>query len=293
MKSLTKLTVTVTFSSVMSGLVLGVDAPRAWACSCAPAVAEVVAPREGATEVPLNTLIWVRFGDEASEAPTLADANQNLIGLEPAGTLTGRNGPQVGAYQPTQELAAGTAYKVAFGQLTASFTTGAATDVDPPPPPAVITCTEQRSPQMGATSSCGDYHYRSVSAVSTGVVVLARLAGESFDDASRTGEVAVLDVPGGAASQVDLLVGKSPCDGTTWSGKAGDSTRLQLASYDSAGSFSGWGEQQTVALGCAGAPSGRGLGWLLLALGAARLLLVKCRGQRVAGLQVSHLSQSG
>lgn len=221
-------------------------AQRAHACSpIAPGeTVPLPAPANDATDVPLNTLIWLDGGTvdpAAGLEPALVDDADSAVPLTT--TQWGALGGQpFSVLHPSTTLAANTHYRVLLGsaQLTA-FTTGTSTLSAAPEMPQVLgTKTTQAEPAMGPVlaGSCGPASATARFTLNAqGAMVLVDVNGTTtFVEQGLSGLVSDV-VPAADDAQV-LVFGASETQ----------EVAVRFASLDLTGGFSGWTEPVTVRL---------------------------------------------
>lgn len=138
-----------------------VGTPAAHACSCADD-SPWPFPADGATDVPLNGVVWFLY--EASAPRTLALVDEATGATVDSTTVwiesRGRQGYAV--LTPDQALSPDTLYSVSDGDRTTAFTTGTETDITPPDVPRIADRSTIASPEflevacgIVQSSSCG------------------------------------------------------------------------------------------------------------------------------------------
>jgi len=247
-----------------------------FACSCMqPGSTNFVAPADGAVDVPTNALVWVGgaftgglFDGAERFAIEVVSADQvPLPGVE--GRLHS-NMDLIDVFTPDMLLTSGTRYEVRVGeQVVSTFTTGDSDDTEAPPMPQE---TERfrwsrLAQPPGFQNSCGG----------------AASYGFSFTYDLGDGVIAMIDHDGLADVDIDLIEGSVPsltpfgsgslsrgggCGGSNWDNAApGVSTDMRVGSFDVAGNFSGWSEDESITIppaGCSAAGSSAPVGMLAL-----------------------------
>ncbi|MCO4770923.1 MAG: hypothetical protein KDA24_12895 [Deltaproteobacteria bacterium] len=252
----------------------------ALACSCMePGATWFVAPEDGAVDVPVNALVWAGGGmtrglfegEDKFAIEVLDDQGVVLPGIE--GRLNASM-EVVDVFTPDFALQPNHTYSVRINDTVHStFTTGEAVDVEAPQIPEE---TERDSwsnpPTLPDGFSCGGGQ------ASHGV---------SFGFDMNGSVLVLLDNDGAADVDVELIEGSLPamsvfgftsigngfaCGGDNWEGAGlGATTDVRYASFDVAGNFSGWSEDETVKVtprGCSAAGGSSPVGiFALLGLG--------------------------
>ena len=238
-----------------------------FACSCMePGATFFLQPEDGATGVPVNTLVWVGAGQTRGlfegdpQLPIeLLDADEVVLpGTE--GRLRSLN-DTIDVFTPDLLLEADTTYTVRVGeQVISTFTTGSDVDEEAPPvPEETEVSTWSRAAEPFGTTSCGPLP------ASHGVSITWDMQGDSV--------LVLLDQDGLAEVDTDGIAGSAPglaphgsaslgngfvCGGDTWEeARLGATTEVRYASFDLAGNFSGWSEPEEVTVragsGCSAA----------------------------------------
>lgn len=218
----------------------------------------LVAPRDGAREVPTDTQIWI--GLDSLEQVEVDGSEIILVGPDgevALGPETALEIPlsRVLVRRPAAPLVPDREYGVWLCRaercdvFVTGFRTGPGPHAGAPPRPHLI----GEDPDQGSGRG-----YFSMQVDFEGILVVDRADGD-FDGPGLAG--AAVTFSADPAAPVELVAGE--CG--NWSG---DSTRaaLRFGAYDPSGAFSGWSEPSTVEMsGCALAPS-PGLPALLLLL---------------------------
>lgn len=251
----------VTISTLCLILTVGVPA-TAVTCICLPSV-QVIAPADGAVDVPVNARLWM--GDSDS-GPWLTDAT----GQEVPGTVSSLRSMAgiVRVFTPDAPLTPGATYIGSGSPGETIFTVGTDTDTTPPLVPSVTS----REQFFGDTScgGSGDDRVLTLGIADRAVVTLVDINRSSnLNPSVPEGPISVV------ADDGEMVhIGKSPCT-RSWEG-VGD-IGVRLGSFDVAGNFSGWSEEspETVETGgctCTASTMSYSDAWLLLcALGLGLL----------------------
>ncbi|MFN7134862.1 MAG: Ig-like domain-containing protein [Myxococcales bacterium] len=244
------------------------------ACSCAFGV-DFLAPRNGASDVPLNTRLW--FGEFREDRPprehVLRDAAGNV--LNGSWSVLSASLTRLHVFTPLQELAPRTRYEVVLRDgIVASFVTGERRDDVAPAVPRIREVTEHVDSAF-ERSSCDPAQLLRVSFEADDdaqLAVLDRGRTARLDPAVPTGEVTELDVPSAAGAPREFSVGRGPCRVNWPEAARGRSTTIRVGAFDLAGNFSGFGPEEEIGFsvcGCSSAPGA--LTWAgLLALAVLR-----------------------
>lgn len=251
-------------------LALLVTPAVARACSCGFGF-EVLWPELGATEVPLNTRIWIAQLEEF-EIPPLGEPLLHVFGETTAlefttSTIDTGNGPLT-VLTPLAPLAPMTRYELldcayvdcvdgTGGSLVTRFITGTTTDTAPPPRP--VETGRDGDADRGGRTSCGKSAWARVEFTAEGLVVM-QLDEGTLDPEALLGEVSI------ATLEDNATVGRGACF-TGWPDWESNSATVRYGAFDLAGNFSGWTEPDTLTIG-------RGCGCRSDAPGAPSLLLL-------------------
>ena len=255
----------------------------ALACSCMEIGGTwTTAPEDGQVDVPLNALIWVGAGITRG---LYEDEEQHAIELlDPSGAvMTGGEGRLRGnwdwfdVFTPDLLLEPSSTYSIRVnGEIQATFTTGTESDTEAPEQPVE---TERRTWSRGPTivdgGMCGD------GSPSHGFSLSFAENADTF--------ITILDAEGLADVDVDAIEGDVPalsawqsvsggrgfgCGGDNWDGaRNGAEATFRVGSFDIAGNFSGWTEDDTIVVrpdptaGCSAAGAANPSWLALLALG--------------------------
>jgi MYXO-CTERM domain-containing protein len=253
---------------VMSSLAL---IPRvAEACSCIDPMqsTSLVAPADGATDVPVNARIWVGSGqmppltDEQTGQPKepavqlLDDQDQFVVGTQ---SIIQSTDGLVYVFTPAQPLGAGRTYRArANGAGIAAFTTGSGTDTEAPAVPSVVSEDSDAAPNREGPA-CGPSYWVRYELKTDGILTVADRDGTStLNPEALSGTVTSLEQ--GTAFQL----GRNACV-DNWPGvKSGDTGQVRFGTFDLAGNFSGFSQprEATIPYGCgcsAGAAPGSAL----------------------------------
>jgi len=243
---------------------------EAEACSCITPTIEVVAPADGAVDVPTNARLWVGGIDSG---PSLMDAS----GTEVPGTVSSLRslGGIVRIFTPDAPLTPGATYTgIGADRRRTIFTVGSAPDTTPPAVPSITSRKHDPGRTFGTTfggSNCdsADDRLLTLGIADSAVVTLVDINETSnLNTSVPEGPVSIMSDGDGVA------IGKSACL-YTWEG-TGD-MGVRLATFDVAGNFSGWSEEsaevvETVGCSCDSTSPSRGGGPLLAALSLGLLL---------------------
>ena len=237
--------------------VLATSVPAAGlACSCMElGGTNMTGPEEGQASVPLNTRIWVgggitrglRDGETQHPIELLDSEGVVLPGTE---TRLRGNWDLFDVFTPDFLLEPGATYTIRVnGEDQASFSTGVTEDTEAPAPPTV---SERRTWSRPATPpdgfSCGD------NSASHGFSLSFDQHLDSFliiTDGNDLADVDVDAIEGDVPSLSPFLnaamgVGFG-CGGDNWlDARNGAEATFRAGSYDLAGNFSGWSEDETI-----------------------------------------------
>ncbi len=245
-------------------------AGSALACSCAFEETELLAPADGATDVPVNARIWVGAGTAnwGQGAVTLTGE----AGAEVAATVSDLSGnnERIIVLAPAADLDAGAAYEVRVDdEVIGSFVAGAEADDAPPEVPGELEREATSSARVpGMANSCGPTDVVTLDLEPTGHVLIASLQGEDTVDVEAIdGEAADVSLDG------LLRIGSAGCTWSWTDAAPGASTGVRWGAFDLAGNFSGWSDEVTVTVppaGCTcssvGSPASGLAGLMLLGL---------------------------
>jgi hypothetical protein len=206
------------------------------ACHC-PDLAmstTLVAPADGATNVPVNAFVWLGSSETFGLSGTIevSGPSGSIEGTTAQVTTVGDSGGAVTVFQPSQPLPPNTSFTASLGGKTFStFTTGSTTAGSAPAVPTVSVSKQTFSPGECETESA------TVTLNQPGIFVVAQVQGEesAFNPPPATGRVV----------QVITSTSTSFVEGTcaNW---AGNSSLARLGAVDIAGQFSGWTDWQTI-----------------------------------------------
>lgn len=265
--------IVIAVTAIAVGLAL---VPReADACSCIDPKDSIslIAPEDGATEVPVNAKIWVGGGRvqreyneqtgkmEASPIELLDNQDQLVEGTK--STLEAADGV-VYLFKPAVSLTAGGTYRVRAGETVLStFTAGSDSDTVAPAIPTVLSEDGKSNPEsLFGQSSCGPSFWVKFELKTEGILNVVDRDNTSALDTQA---------PSGTASSIEatpsVWLGSSGCT-TNWpDATSGASAQVRFGTFDIAGNFSGFSapreaEIPSSFLGCgcsAGAAPGAAL----------------------------------
>jgi len=214
---------------------------RAHACDCAPDELRVLPTVESAG-VPTNTRVWI-FGQPRcdEEVVTLRAATS----ATPIAASIAPLSPTMRVLTPDAPLEMGTAYHVTLdpsacpyqqAPVEVDFTVAAPEDVTAPELPEATL----EDVEIDSGSSCGDMDYARFSLGFTGEIAVLDIEGEStLDPGTLSGRIS------DSFESNPIIVGSSACD----SNAPDSDVAVRFATFDLAGNFSGWTEEETPGAG--------------------------------------------
>jgi hypothetical protein len=204
------------------------------ACSCVDPRSEtsLLAPSDGAVDVPLNTRIWIgaKFGIDTFELRDSRDAK-----VESALSFIDGGNARMHVLSPKAALEPSSTYHVVVdGVSLVSFTTGADRDETAPARPAV-TSQASKIYEPDGYDSCGPSYATEFQLTGEGLLTVMVQEGTVFNPNTVSG--APLFVSYEASGTPSL--GRSGCF-TNWpDAERGASKPVRFGSFDLAGNFSG------------------------------------------------------
>lgn len=207
------------------------------ACTCIQPGYGYVAPMDGAVDVPTNTKIWSAL----SQATLREVATQAAV----SGVTTQIESFEGSAYvfTPGAPLTPGATYEVSVDGRSSRFTVGRAADTTPPGPVQVTerrhTSTEGWTGFVGGQDTCGERGARNIQLDLVGRGALTVL------DLDRTSDLDPDTASGGASLIVysdTAAIGYGACF-SNWRFEQ-DAVGVRLGTFDLAGNFSGWSEDE-------------------------------------------------
>jgi len=255
-------------------------AGTAWACSCAFNHTELLAPADGAEDVPTNARIWV--GAQTFGGQDVDDAEMLLVVRDGAGDEVAvtfgevyGNNQLVAVLTPDEPLIPDETYSIELldsGEVLGTFTAGQGPDEDDPDVPVELERHAEVSERIAnQMSSCGYTDIVEITVDFDGVLVVANITGmDDLDPGAVDGEASDVNLDG------VLVIGSAGCIWSWPDAEPQATTDLQWGTFDIAGNFSGWSAPTTIELpsagcGCDATGSNSGPG---AALGLA--LLIAC-----------------
>lgn len=270
---------------VVGVLLLALGAREAEACSCrlGPLSPFDVLPRDGAVDVPLNTLIWVG-GDISELHPDLPAPRVLAPGgeeLEMVATVVGGGMTAATVFVPNEPLLPGAEYLVDVNEsVRTSFTTGTSEDNVAPALPSVA-----------ARSTATDLGYIPFLGDTCPPWSVAQLELDADDGVHflvfGDQETLAFDPLRGEALHFDddpqLTLRAGGCNQNWEQGGPLSSATVRVGTADLAGNFSGWSPLETVTTpppGCSCAAIASPKAKVAPGLGAALLLIVAASRRR-------------
>lgn len=234
-------------ASAVVGVLMPAERAEALSCGCHGATL-VLAPKPGATDVPIDAFIWsvdaysAPYYGEVTELALVSAAGEQ-IELEQRELMVGDAGLLIGI--PVETLAPDTLYQ-AFScsngvcdRILTEFTTGTSTDEDAPPPPSRGETESYLTSGVGLFS-CGRQRALALGFDHEGILV-ADLGDAQLDVETLSGSVTA------ATTDERLFVGVGLCE-DRWPGDEDDPLPARFGVFDVSGNFSGWTEPEPLEL---------------------------------------------
>ena len=244
------------------------------ACDCVPphTATELLAPADGANDVPPNAKIWIGAGFTTVEdaSLTLLDKAGKPVAGHTQALTSGWD--LITVFAPDAPLVEGQTYSVKVGGKQVSrFAVKGGTDLTAPAIPTAGTIEVEIDE---GRSDCGATYMGRVNFLSDGLVMVLDREGEStLDPLGPSGNVSAISFRSERRAGDRISVGRGPCVNNWPAAKPGAKTQVRLGAFDLAGNFSGFGPPVSVVLrapcGCSsggGALGGYGV-IVLMALG--------------------------
>ena len=239
-------------ASLVAATATFVAAPS-FACSCLFGWSEFVAPADGAAGVPTNAKIWIggsHWGAGEGNPAELRLVDSAGEEVEVALSEMWGDSQVLAVLSPSAPLEVGASYSVLKqgGESLSTFVVGEGEDVEAPGLP-VETGREASSDARGPfpPSSCGYSDMVVIDVQSDGLFVVANITDEdALDTEALSGEASQMGFEG------EIRMGTAGCT-FSWPGaEPGATTEVRLGTFDIAGNFSGWTEDEAIALPLAG-----------------------------------------
>lgn len=277
--------------------ILLVESRPVSAYSCGFSPPPVMAPAPGATDVPLNTRIWIRHGyysscdygiDDVTSTYLLFDASSIPVSM----TVTGIDDEVdcILVLTPTTPLTPDSRYDLwhcpdeTCDEALTFFQTGSHTDLTPPAPTTEEATSRRRKMMCWMLGN-----------VATATLDIEMVADERTILVADLGEMSTLDPVGhtGYVAQVTsestFEFGRGACEIWPWTLDDDKQTTIRYGVFDLAGNFSGWSTPApldrpklpiTCTPTCSTGSPGSALGLLLVLLGLLGTLVWRLRREQ-------------